>query len=194
MEKKVFTMMLLLLTMTAVVVSGCGSDETPADQTPENKNVQTSASDSISDSEKGASGEDETVDGRFLRSLGVSGCKSAANSRKESGDSDTSIEAIMYEATKDSCLIVYHENVRFSCESTPTAKVTVNGNVITIVENCADSGADCICPYDLTMVIGSLQYQQYEVYVCLGSKDYERAHFTVDYNSEVKGEFIITKK
>ena len=194
MEKKVFTMMLLLLTMTAVVMSGCGSDETSADQMPENKNVQTSENDSIRNGEDDNGDASETVDNRFLRSFGVSGCKSTAASRKESGDGDTSIETIRYEATKDSCLIVYHENVRFSCESTPTAKVTVNDNVITIVENCADSGADCICPYDMTMVIGSLQYQQYDVYVCLGTKDFERAHFTVDYNSEVKGEFIITKK
>lgn len=193
MEKKLFTTVLMLLAMTAAIVSGCGSDEASADQTPEDKNVQTSENDSIRSGEDDNGDAPETVDNRFLRSFGVSGCKSTASSRKESGDNDTSVETIRYEATKDSCLVIYHDNMYFPCESHPTAKVTVIGNVITIVEDCNDSGVDCICPYDMTMVIGSLQYQQYEVFVCLGTKDFERAHFTVDYNSDADGEFIITK-
>lgn len=61
-------------------------------------------------------------------------------------------------------ILCEHINTIFNCDPGEIAvSVQMLGDTIIIDENEIKAAADCICPYDLTFKIGSLQYGVYPI-------------------------------
>ena len=100
-----------------------------------------------------------------LQAFSNSGCKNYATRSDNAEDSWSDLfgkESITYEGTKDGCLILYHNNVLFTCETEISAKVTIKDGEISIVESY-NPNTNCICAYDLFMKIGPLEHRAYTI-------------------------------
>ena len=151
---------ILLCTLFAFTLTSCSSDD-------DNNN-------------------NEPKDG--LVSFAKTGCKTTSSLRSGTGENDIESvlgkESIEFEGTSDNCLFITHYNAIFSCEANITVSATVEGNVITLKEN-GTSETNCICPYDLTMKVGTLSERTYKV--VLITEGLERASFTLNYSPKVSG-------
>ena len=130
-----------------------------------------------------------------------SGCKKAVETRV-TGEETTfeypleAIESFIYEGTTDGSLKLIHKNGRFTCEASITCTVKVTDGTISIIESYIPS-TNCICCYDLTMKISNLKPGRYNVVIYNDSTNgkyvptVSYANFFIDYNTDVKGEYIL---
>ncbi len=125
-----------------------------------------------------------------LLSTTLSGCKDLSRSSETSGTSTDlhSEEVIKYNATSDKGLILEHQNVIFGCEAKLTTNALLKNHEIIISES-DKSITDCICTYDLTMKIGSLNEGSYRIVIIRDALEY--ASFTINYAPGLEGEFIV---
>lgn len=134
----------------------------------------------------------------YLRLFTISGCKSTNGSNSHVNTNRSSVfnttELVRYEGTKDGCLMVFHENAIFSCETEVKANVIINGNVITIIEEEVSPLSNCLCCYDLSMKVGPLENKLYEVFIRKGNVQGQYINFTIDYSPMVKGEIEFERK
>ena len=93
-------------------------------------------------------------------------------------------------ATNDNCLLITHVNALFGCESTITAAVKTEENVIYITEDATDAGVNCVCPYDLTIKVGPLKNEKYKIVVLRDNYQIVYCMFDIDYTSTLKGELV----
>ena len=161
----VFMCMLLLLTITI----GCSSEE-----------------------------NHQQEEQNYLRLFAISGCKSTNESNSQVNTNRSTVfdttELVRYEGTNDGCLMIFHENSIFSCETEVKAKVTINDNIITIIEEEVAPIANCLCCYDLSMKVGPLENKLYKVFISKGNEQEPYINFTIDYSSNIKGEIKFERK
>ena len=163
-KTSIFLCMLLLLTLAM----GCSSEE-------ENSNKQQN----------------------YLQTIAVSGCKNNIDPTNASSSNRTSVfettEFVKYEGTEEGSLMIYHENAQFSCEAKIETNVTINENVICIIEKDVTPVTNCLCCYDLTMKIGPLENKLYKIIICKNNEQGQYVNFSIDYNTTVKGEIKVEK-
>ena len=102
----------------------------------------------------GCSSDEESNDSFGTRSVICSGCKTDNQAKIETrGISDA--ETITFTAMKGGWLHVEHKNVFLNC-CTEDIKVdaSMNGSVVTVMEDDGRGLCNCICPYDLDYEIG----------------------------------------
>ena len=67
---------------------------------------------------------------------------------------------------KDGNLYIVHENVSASCgASHADISFTIENNTIIITEKVEDTGADCICPIDISYVVGPIERGEYTLII-----------------------------
>ena len=135
-----------------------------------------------------------------LQAFSNNGCKNYATRSENAEDSWSDLfgkESITYEGTKDGCLMLYHNNVLFTCETEISAKVTIKDGEISIVESY-NPNTNCICAYDLFMKIGPLEHRAYtiSIYHNISSTLSETAYisFPINYSNSIKGEYVFLKE
>ncbi len=106
--------------------------------------------------------------------LSKSACKDAT-SNGVIGPESFSCEAV------NGCLKVTHKNAYFTCNTQISATARVEENVITIIESGPDTGANCVCPYDITMSIWPLRQKQYTVNICRDNAETIQYSYVLNY-------------
>ena len=148
----------------------------------------------------GCSGDDERHNA--LKAFARSGCKPNVGTEARSTDiSDFhEDEIVRYEATTDGCLLLYHNNALFCCDTDIKATVSIRERVITIIEYHTPS-TNCICPYDITMKIGPLNENSYTICIYrdieanMGSStpQTEFIKIPIQYSTDLKGEHVVNQ-
>ena len=137
-----------------------------------------------------SSGDKSSAQESVLLSSTQSGCKDMSRSSEDGGllSDPYSEEIIKYNATPDKGLIIEHQNVVFGCEAKLTTSALIKDHEI-IINESGESRTDCVCPYDLTLKIGSLSEGDYRIVIIRDALEY--ASFNINYTSALKGEYII---
>lgn len=90
------------------------------------------------------------------RLIGYDGCKRATY---ESGPEDyADIDCLEYEYVNNNVLLITHINAGFNCcPGEITADITIDGNVISIVEHEEEQGCKCLCLFDVEYEISDIE-------------------------------------
>jgi len=89
------------------------------------------------------------------RLVGYDGCKAATYAAGTDDFSD--IDCMEYEYINNNVLLMKHVNAGFNCcPGKITADITIDGNVITIVEHEAEQGCHCLCLFDVEYEIAGI--------------------------------------
>ena len=148
----------------------------------------------------GCSSEDENEKG-VLSFFSQSGCKTTVSR----GSDDVSTlseqfgnEVVAYKGTDDGSLLISHTNAVFSCDVSIKPTVKIDDDIISIIESYKPE-TNCVCCYDLLMKVGPLKEGRYRVFIYNDSSDgtvapsEPYASFLIDYNTQVKGEYFLSK-
>lgn len=116
-------------------------------------------------------------DARLLH-FSNSGCKSYETTRGTEPDEESSFfqETVVCKAVDNNRLRIIHQHAVLCCEIKINVTVTVAGNKITITEEQPPL-TNCICFYDLDMVIGPLENTRYELIIHKNKAIYESISF-----------------
>lgn len=145
----------------------------------------------------GCSSDDNASSGskeKGLLSFAHTGCKTAGTRADGDLSSATGLygqEVVRYEATEDGSVMFFHDNAVFCCEADIKASASVEGNTIHIKED-ATLVTNCICNYDLTMKVGTLEQGTYTVVIEDGRM--EDITFQIEYSPTLKGEYIVLRE
>ncbi len=100
-------------------------------------------------------------------------------------------EYIEYKAIADGYLYIKHVNAVFNCcPDTIKADVSMEGNIITIVESETNPICDCICDYDLEYTLGPLTPNK-EYILIFSSGIYVFAKLIINYTPSLEGKIIV---
>lgn len=140
----------------------------------------------------GCNNDDSDRRGSVLLSFTYSGCKNVAESQVVRGSDVENImgtETFQYEGIGNDNLLISHVNALYGCDAELSATAIIeNRNIIIKEENAVThSLVNCVCPFDLTMVIGSLSPGKYTIKV-YREDDELYSSFIIDYTPDVKGE------
>ncbi len=136
----------------------------------------------------GCNGNDsDSKSSNALLTFTKTGCKSISNKEAGKRSSLYGTDTIYYESTLDHCLLIKHVNALFSCETNINVNASVAGKIIIVSEDGSDSGVNCICPYDLTMKVGTLEAGQYQVIIYRDNFQQEYTRFTINYSQSLRG-------
>ena len=126
----------------------------------------------------------------LLKEFSYSDCK---NNQKSLNVNQSSDDKELIKITSENGLLkIKHINVYFNCEPGKIfATATVHDTVVTITEAEQKHYADCICPYDLSMKVGPLNFQHYYFVITRGDAEY--THFSLDYHADIDTTFEVIK-
>jgi len=118
------------------------------------------------------------------------GCKEIVTNFTKSAESEESIE---YRAVAGGYLYIKHVNAVFNCcPGTIKADVSMEGNIINVVETETNPQCKCICGYDLVFKIGPLSNNK-EYTLIFSNNKHEFVKFTIEYNSSLVGKVVIDR-
>ena len=122
------------------------------------------------------------VENVALKNFANSGCK--GNTR--AGD-EGRVEIVEYSVIHNGYLFLNHQNVIFNCcPGELGAKISVDGNIITITESETEQGCKCLCPYDLSYEVGPLT--EGETYtICIKRRDAEPIMEKLEFKNSISG-------
>lgn len=211
MKKKNLVMVPAILLMMATMSVSCGNDNDdnpqPAEQREDN-NPQKDGNESSKEGDDGTTGTVEgtvemtgttktAVDGENgtvntsafkLNYFAHTGCKQANVKGTRAADSDA--EYFKCTAQAEGVLSITHVNSVFCCDAeNMKTRVEASGNEIRVYESCDDSGANCVCPYDLTYDVGPLNEGKYRVIVYKNNLEY--TWFEIVYNSDTQENILV---
>ena len=213
MKKKNLVMVPAILLMMATMSVSCGNDNDdnsqPAEQREDN-NPQKDGNESSKEGDEGTTGNVETtgtvemtgttktaVDGENgtvntsafkLNYFAHTGCKQANVKGTRAADSDA--EYFKCTAQAEGVLSITHVNSVFCCDAeNMKTRVEASGNEIRVYESCDDSGANCVCPYDLSYEMGPLNEGKYRVIVYKNNLEY--TWFEIVYNSDTQENILV---
>ncbi len=137
----------------------------------------------------GGTGCDKETSNKSLRIKDFSyfGCKETKSIRASLHGE----EYIEYKAVADGYLHIKHVNAVFNCcPDTIRADVSMEDNIITVVESETDPICDCICDYDLEYTLGPLTPNK-EYILIFSSGTYVFAKSIINYTPSLKGKIIV---
>lgn len=115
----------------------------------------------------------------------------------EKSTTDRNISCIRYlYVLSTRTLRITHENAGFNCcPGNLSAKVTVEGNTITIAEEEEIAGCNCLCLYDLEIELYNVNPELYlikieELYI----NDHEPLLGSIDLGDSTTGSFCVTRE
>ena len=112
-----------------------------------------------------------------LKNFSNTGCKS--DLVRTRSDYNTEKEVFNYSCIHEGYLYVTHQNAMFNCcPKGLGAKISVEDNLLKVVEYESDGLCDCLCPFDLSYEIGPLvEGKTYIIYVSQGGEESKVAEF-----------------
>ena len=100
-------------------------------------------------------------------------------------------ESIEYKAVVDGYLDIKHVNALFNCcPGTIKADVSMEGNIITVVESETDPICDCICDYDLEYTLGPLKSNK-EYILIFSRGTFVFSKLIINYTPSLEGKIIV---
>ena len=116
-------------------------------------------------------------DSLAIKYLSVSDCKTKGDLIKGFDP-----EYITLKTVDDFYLQFNHFNSIFNCDPGQiTVSIEISSTSITLNENEAKAGANCICPYDIVFSLGPLEYGSYSIIFQKGGLTFQE--YSLDYNS-----------
>ena len=112
-----------------------------------------------------------------LKNFSNSGCKSKYVRTRS--DDNARKEVFNYSCIHEGYLYVTHQNAMFNCcPKGLGAKISVEDNLLKVIEYESDGLCDCMCPFDLSYEIGPLvEGKSYIIYVSQGGEESKVAEF-----------------
>jgi hypothetical protein len=96
----------------------------------------------------------------------------------------TTEEYLILTSSEDFYLEIKHVNSWFNCSPGQImVDASFEGNNISINEYSTDNSANCICPYDLSFMLGPLQYRTYNLIVKRG--DFEIVNVEIEFKKNL---------
>ena len=112
-----------------------------------------------------------------LKNFSNTGCK--GNGVRTRSDENGKKEVFSYSCIHEGYLYVTHQNAMFNCcPKGLGAKISVEDNLLKVIEYESDGLCDCLCPFDLSYEIGPLvEGKSYIIYVSQGGEESKVAEF-----------------
>lgn len=130
-----------------------------------------------------------------LVSFTHSGCKSFSGEKASSRGTLSDLwgpEKFQYEAMAGGRLFVRHLNAIYCCEQDElSVTACLKGQEISIVEREVNARANCVCPFDLDVIIDHLDEGTYTLAIYRYDAETPIAKFEIMYTSDLKGEQLI---
>ena len=130
-----------------------------------------------------------------LVSFTHSGCKSFSGEKASSRGTLSDLwgpEKFQYEAMAGGRLFVRHLNAIYCCEQDElSVTACLQGQEISIVEREVNARANCVCPFDLDVIIDHLDEGTYTLAIYRYDAETPIAKFEIMYTSDLKGEQLI---
>lgn len=121
-----------------------------------------------------------------LKNFSNTGCK---NDHVRTRSDNTNKEVFNYSCIHEGYLYVTHQNAIFNCCPIGLgAKISVEDNLLKVVEYESDGLCDCMCPFDLSYEVGPLvEGKTYILYVSQGGEESKVAEF--EFQNSMTGEW-----